>query len=209
VGLLHSFLDHLSHDELLARVDLALDGASLGIWDWDLRDDSVQFDRRWCHMLGLVHEDTPMHLDTWRTRVHPDDLAGAYRDIQAHLDGRTPRYENIHRMRHTNGEWVHILDRGRVSGRDASGRPTRFTGTHLDVTATERAQQVLAEHDRQLHDLVAHLPSAVAMLDTRLRYLAASAAWLAMHDLEGPDAGGSRLRRRRTLGGRVRASAAR
>jgi PAS domain S-box-containing protein len=185
VGLLHSFLDHLSHDELLARVDLALDGASLGIWDWDLRDDSVQFDRRWCHMLGLVHEDTPMHLDTWRTRVHPDDLAGAYRDIQAHLDGRTPRYENIHRMRHTNGEWVHILDRGRVSGRDASGRPTRFTGTHLDVTATERAQQVLAEHDRQLHDLVAHLPSAVAMLDTRLRYLAASAAWLAMHDLEG------------------------
>ena len=38
-----------------------------------LRDDAVQFDRRWCEMLGLDHEVTPMHLDTWRERVHPDD----------------------------------------------------------------------------------------------------------------------------------------
>lgn len=183
MGLLHAFLDHLSHEELLARVDLALEGAHLGIWDWDLRDDSVQFDRRWCEMLGLVHAETPMHLDTWRLRVHPDDLAGCYRDIQAHLEGKTPSYENVHRMRHTRGDWVYIMDRGRVSGRAPDGRPIRFTGTHLDVTVTERAKQVLAEHDRQLHDLVAHLPSAVAMLDTRLRYLAASESWLNMHGL--------------------------
>lgn len=183
MGLMRAFSDHLSHEELLARVDLALEGAHLGIWDWDLRDNTVQFDRRWCEMLGLVHADTPMHLDTWRLRVHTDDLAGCYRDIQAHLAGTTPRYENVHRMRHTSGEWLYILDRGRISGRDPDGRPTRFTGTHLDITTTERAKQVLAEHDRQLRDLVAHLPTAVAMLDTRLCYLAASESWLSMHHL--------------------------
>ncbi len=141
---LREFLDHPTHEELLDRLDLALEGAGLGIWDWDLRDDAVQFDRRWCEMLGLDHVVTPMHLDTWRARVHPDDIDGCYRDIAAHIEGRTPRYENTHRMRHADGSWVHILDRGRISGRDADGRPVRFTGTHLDISQWVRARDAAA-----------------------------------------------------------------
>jgi PAS domain S-box-containing protein len=141
---LREFLDHPTHEELLDRLDLALEGAGLGIWDWDLRDNAVQFDRRWCEMLGLDHVVTPMHLDTWRERVHPDDIDGCYRDIAAHIEGRTPRYENTHRMRHADGSWMHILDRGRISGRDADGRPVRFTGTHLDITQWVRARDAAA-----------------------------------------------------------------
>jgi hypothetical protein len=77
-------------------------------------------------MIGLDPATTEMHLKTWEVRVHPDDLAGAYRDIQAHIEGRTARYENIHRMQHTNGSWVYILDRGRISGRDETGKPSRL-----------------------------------------------------------------------------------
>ena len=72
--------------------------------------------------------------------MHPDDLAGCYADIAAHLEGRTAFYENVHRMRHANGEWVHVLDRGRVMEWDDEGRPTRFTGTHTDITAQRRAE---------------------------------------------------------------------
>ena len=54
------FLDSLTHEQLADRLSLALAGGGLGIWDWDLRDDSVQFDRRWCEMLGLEHAKTPM-----------------------------------------------------------------------------------------------------------------------------------------------------
>jgi signal transduction histidine kinase len=177
------FLDSLTHEQLADRLSLALAGGGLGIWDWDLRDDSVQFDRRWCEMLGLVHDDTAMALDTWKSRVHPDDLAACYRDIGAHLEGKVDRYENIHRMRHADGRWIYILDRGRVSGRDEHGRPIRFTGTHLDVTVTEHANRVLADHGRQLEALVANLPSKVAMLDRELRLTAASARWLSEHHL--------------------------
>lgn len=145
---LREFLDHPTHEELLDRLDLALEGAGLGVWDWDLRDDAVQFDRRWCEMLGLDHASTPMRLDTWRARVHPDDLDGCYRDIAAHIEGRTPRYENVHRMRHADGSWVHILDRGRISGRDDFGRPVRFTGTHLDISQSVRAREA-ATHERE------------------------------------------------------------
>lgn len=52
MGALQTFLDSLSAEQLVDRLTLALDGTDLGIWDWDLRDNSVQFDRRW---LSLIH----------------------------------------------------------------------------------------------------------------------------------------------------------
>lgn len=174
---LASFLDSLTTEQLADRLDLALEGATLGIWDWDLRDNSVQFDRRWCEMLGLRHEDVPMELSSWESRVHPDDIGACYADIQAYLRGDTPYYENIHRMRHADGHWVYILDRGRVSGWDEAGKAIRFTGTHFDCTATEQARRSMEQQLGLLARFVRDLPGAVALFDTGGRYLAASDAW--------------------------------
>lgn len=187
------FLDGLTREQLLVRLSLALDGGDVGIWDWDLRDNSVQFDRRWCEMLGLDHASTPMTLATWESRVHPDDLAACSRDIQAHLAGAAPRYENIHRMRHANGEWVHILDRGRVAEVDEHGTPIRFTGTHLDVTVTERARSVLAQEGERLQALVANLPTGVALLGESDVVRAANPRWVAALGLAAPPPPGATL----------------
>ncbi len=116
---------------------LAMQGANLGVWDWYLKDNSVEFDARWCQMLGLDVKEIPMELSTWESRVHPDDLESCYSDIKAYLDGKTEYYENVHRMKHAEGHWVYILDRGRISDWDADGNPTRFTGTHMDITEVE------------------------------------------------------------------------
>lgn len=123
------------------RLDLALEGAGLGIWDWDLTTNDVTFDRRWAEMLGLNVEEIPMALSTWESRVHKDDLDECYKCIKDYMDGRTGRYENIHRMKHVDGRWIYILDRGRFSERDESGRPIRFTGTHFDITELKEAQE--------------------------------------------------------------------
>jgi PAS domain S-box-containing protein len=173
-----AFLDELTPEELMQRLMFALDGAGVGIWDWDLRDDRVQFDERWCEMLGLDHASTPMVLETWSSRVHPDDIAACYRDIAAHVEGRTPRYENVHRMRHADGRWIAILDRGRISGRDAAGRPIRFTGTHSDITETERAKDELLSNQRQLATLVDNLPTGVALFGADLALRVTNRTWL-------------------------------
>ncbi|MBY0313964.1 MAG: PAS domain S-box protein [Bdellovibrionales bacterium] len=125
-------------------LDLALEGAGLGIWDWYLADNSVKFDERWAQMLGLDINEIDMELTTWESRVHPDDLEKCYADIKAYMDGKTEFYENVHRMRHKNGHWVYILDRGRFSDWDQDGRPIRFTGTHFDVSELEKAKQKLS-----------------------------------------------------------------
>ena len=173
-----SFLDDLNPTELAERLQLAVEGAGVGIWDWDLTTDSVHFDRRWCEMLGLDQLKTEMHLSTWDVLIHPDDKEQISEDIRRYMAGETPNYENIHRLRHANGEWVYILDRGAISARDKEGKPTRFTGTHLDVTITEKARIVSEQDQKLLLRLVNDMPAAMAMFDNEVRYLAASEKWL-------------------------------
>lgn len=179
MGLSKAFLDDPAPPQLLERVDLALEGGVLGIWDWDLRDDSVQYDHRWCEMLGLDQHATPMTLETWSLRVHPDDREHCLRDIAAHVEGRTERYENVHRMRHANGEWRYILDRGRVSGRDATGRPIRMTGTYLDVTDRERARRHHDLEDDATIAILARFSATLAHeLNTPLQVISIAAEML-------------------------------
>ncbi|MEM1452028.1 MAG: ATP-binding protein [Planctomycetota bacterium] len=122
------------------RLELVIDGTRLGTWDWNPQTGAVVFNERWAEMLGHAKSEIRDELVEWESRVHPDDLADCYADIQAHIEGRVPFYENIHRMRHKEGHWVYILDRGKIVERDAEGRPVRFTGTHTDITEQKLAE---------------------------------------------------------------------
>lgn len=133
-------------------LNLALGGAALGVWDWNLKSNEMNFDRRWCEMLGLAVEQVSMHLRTWEERVHPEDLQRCYQDIEAYMQGRTDRYENVHRMQHANGEWVYMLVKGRFSAWDEAGKPIRFIGTHLDITHIEKSKIALQESRKRLEE---------------------------------------------------------
>lgn len=122
------------------RLQLVLDSTRLGMWDWSPVTNQVVFDFNWANMLGLKMSDLSMTLDDWSSRVHPDDMDSCLADIKAHLEGKTDFYENMHRMRHADGSWVYILDRGRVVERDSEGNALRFTGTHADMTALKSAE---------------------------------------------------------------------
>ena len=115
-------------------LDLALDGGGLGIWDWNLIDNSVAFDHRWAQILGYDISEIKMDVTTWSGNVHPDDLESCYKDINDYMEGKTDHYENTHRMKHKNGEYIYTLGRGRFSDWDDEGKPIRFTGTIFDLT---------------------------------------------------------------------------
>ncbi|MFC3094454.1 PAS domain-containing hybrid sensor histidine kinase/response regulator [Alteromonas sediminis] len=134
------------------RLELVLEGTRLGMWDWNPQTNDVTFDERWADMLGLKLSDLTQTLSDWQDRVHPDDIEGCFADITAHMEGKVDFYENLHRMKHTDGNWRYILDRGRVVEWDNNGGPIRFTGTHTDVTdlknAELKAQDALLSRNR-------------------------------------------------------------
>jgi len=146
--------------ELLAkheRLRLVLEGARLGMWDWNPQTNEVVFDERWARLLGHELDEIQPSLAEWEDRVHPDDLEACYADIRAHMAGETDFYENVHRMRHRDGRWVYILDRGRIAERDAEGRPTRFTGTHTDITLQKEAELAAQEASRATSTFLARM----------------------------------------------------
>ncbi len=131
--------------ELNERLELAIDGADLGVWDWNMQTDEVEFNDNWATMLGYAPEEIDSHLEEWERRVHPDDIEAVEEDLDAHMAGETDYYETEHRMRTADGDWRWIRDIGKIFERDADGNPVRAVGIHLDIDDQKRAEQALLE----------------------------------------------------------------
>ncbi len=132
------------------RMELALHGADLGTWDWNVTTGEVVFNKRCAEMLGYAEDEITPRVDAWEKLIHPDDLPDVLAAINAHLEGRTDHYETEHRLHHKAGRWVWVLDKGRVIERDGDGKPLRACGTHLDITERKRAEQVARESGERL-----------------------------------------------------------
>jgi PAS domain S-box-containing protein len=125
------------------RFELALRGADLATWDWNLTSGEVQFNSRWAEMRGFRPDEITPKVDSWISGVHPDDWPHVQEVLDACLAGRISEYESEHRVRTRSGDWIWILDRGKVFTRNENGQPVRMVGTELDITARKRAEQEL------------------------------------------------------------------
>ena len=136
---IHGELEYYRDLEL--RHSQVLQVSNLGTWDWDLSSGEMEFNERWAGILGYTLEELqPIDSDTWLRFVHPEDVETSDLALKAHIEGRTPHYECIIRMKHKNGHWVWVLDKGKVVSRDASGKAARISGTHQDVTELIRQE---------------------------------------------------------------------
>ena len=124
------------------RYHLAVSGTNDGIWDWDLRDDTVYYSPVWMKILGYENNPLPHLLSTWSDNVHPEDYAQAIKDIENHLQGNTDIYENFHRIRHHDGHYIWIEAKGKCI-RYQQGKPYRLVGTITDITNKKAAQEAL------------------------------------------------------------------
>ena len=152
--------------ELSERLQLAVEGADVGVWDWNVETGEVRFDERWAGMIGYDADDLAFDLSTWEERVHPDDLDDAWRAIEAHFAGETDLYQSDFRMRTKSGGWRWIRDRGRVVERDEDGDPLRAVGIHIDVTEEKERERDLERYRR----LVNELPDSVCVYDADGRF---------------------------------------
>ena len=132
------------------RLKLALAGAELGAWDWDVVTGHTRYSERWADMLGYDLNELEPHVNQWERLVHPDDRAHVDETVRAHFEGRIDTYTTEHRLRRKSGEWTWVLSKGRVLKRDADGKPLRICGTHLDITDRKLADEALRKSERQL-----------------------------------------------------------
>ena len=138
-------LERLRVQRHLARLEertaLSLPGANDGMWDFDVENNAVWFSPRWRKMLGYDEHDPNIAPD-WRRLVHRDDMARVQAAIRDHIAGKSPMFESVHRMRHTNGEWRWVVSRAKARV-DSTGRLRRLVGVELDITERKLYEDAL------------------------------------------------------------------
>ncbi|MFW9844368.1 MAG: PAS domain S-box protein [Candidatus Thorarchaeota archaeon] len=163
------------------RLDLALQGADLGVWDWDTEKNELKLSDRYKALLGYEPEDIGTDYNVWENLVHPDDIDIMEERWNAHVDGKTPFYSSEHRMRTKSGEYKWILERGKVIEYNAESGTKRASGTILDITERVLAEQALREEETKYRTIVeqslvgiAILPSGstdIKFVNTRLAHM--------------------------------------
>ena len=141
-------------EEALQRLELALKGADLGVWDWHVQTGELFQDEVWLSQLGYAVDDVANNIASWEDRIHPEDRPSVMKAMEECLSGNSPSYSAEHRLLTKSGDYKWILTRGRVLERDAEGKPVRMLGTHLDINKSKVAEASLENSERMFRTLV-------------------------------------------------------
>ncbi len=148
------------------RLRSIIDGTRIGTWEWNVQTGECEFNERWAGMAGYtLAELAPVSIQTWFDLAHPDDLRESNVQLERHFRRETEYYDCYCRMRHRDGHWVWIHDRGRVVKWTDDGRPALLSGTHIDVTAEKEARVELEVSQARLRGLFDRSPVGIALND--------------------------------------------
>lgn len=135
----------LEEQQRLANI---IEGIRVGTWEWNVQTGETFFNEMWAGILGYtLKELSPININSWESLVHPDDLKESERLLQLHFSGELPFYECDCRMRHKNGNWIWIRDRGQVLSWSSDHKPLVMFGTHTDITDLKLAEVTRLENE--------------------------------------------------------------
>jgi diguanylate cyclase (GGDEF)-like protein/PAS domain S-box-containing protein len=167
-------LDETAHalSKSRERLTMAIEASELGLWDWNLQSDEVHHSRL-KEIFGLEPHEVQVMLRDLTPRLHPDDLPVLRRALIEHMKGRSDDYQVEYRIKHADGHWVWIEDRGRAVERDSESRVLRMLGTRRDISARK-----VQEQQQQLAATVFEAASeGIVILDPDYRLLSVNQAF--------------------------------
>lgn len=129
------------------RLKLATASGQLGIWDWNLVDNSMIWDERMFELYGITPDTFPSNIDAWINGLHPEDKQMALDECNSALNGERD-FNTLFRVLHPDGTVLYLKANGSVL-RDDNGRPVRMIGINRDITETQLAsKQLLIEKEK-------------------------------------------------------------
>jgi diguanylate cyclase (GGDEF)-like protein/PAS domain S-box-containing protein len=155
------------------RLNLALEGSSLGLFDWDIVAGQVYHSAHAAAMRGEPAVEATAAPHEWQSFVHPDDLPTMLERMKHAIIDAAPTYDTEFRLKTVSGEWLWVRAHGRVVERDGHGRALRLVGTYADISARKRSEEGL-RHLAEF-DTLTDLPNRALFRD-RLRQALARAA---------------------------------
>ena len=122
---------------------LAIESASLGVWQWDIASGTIHCNDRMFTLLGYGAHELGLDVNAWVALIHPEDLTGWLWAVRSNLrDSQRPLHWEI-RLHHKDGRWVWWMYSGTVVARNAEGRAVRMAGIAYDINAQKELEEQL------------------------------------------------------------------
>ena len=154
---------------------IILNGLNDGVYDYNIETGIIEYSPSYKAMLGHKVEKLGDTHEVFYEHVHPDDLANGIEVMNRYINGETPTYYNIFRLRHKEGQWLWVLSRG-VGVHDETGKMVRLIGTHTDITLQKQREEELAffikENEQQREELSQAKERAEAASQAKSDFLA-------------------------------------
>ena len=174
-GVRHRIRTELARHEGERRLQNVIQGTRAGTWEWNVQSGETVFNERWAEILGYRLADLePVDIRTWASLAHPDDLAASDAQLGQVFTRQRDYYDTECRMRHRDGHWVWVHDRGTVTEWLDDGRPLWMAGTHVDVTEAHESREALRASEERLRDLALTTADWLWEVDAEGRYTSCS-----------------------------------
>ncbi|ATC96359.1 tetratricopeptide repeat protein [Pseudoalteromonas tunicata] len=136
------------------RLKLALWGSGDELWDWDLITGTISRENTF-NNTTLPRDHIGNSMNAMQNVIHPDDFERVKSLFEQHVNNeKTDFFEASYRIKNTFGEWLWVLDRGKVVERDNTGQATRISGTLRDITTLKQQELALIELNSELEQRV-------------------------------------------------------
>ncbi len=149
------------------RFALAMKGANDGLWDWDIKNNNVYLSPRWKEIIGYADHELADTIDTWAKTIIKEDYDRLIKCIEDYKAGSSTSLRCEIRMKHKNGNIIHVLNRGFLI-RGINDEPVRMVGTHIDISEQKRHEQQLKELNNDLENRVTERTNELIKLNTAL-----------------------------------------
>lgn len=156
------------------RLRLSLWGSGDELWDWDLQAGQLYRSSSWHQPLEKPGDSQQFPPN--RSEIHPQDLDRVTSALQQHMHGMTPIFEASYRIKAANGQWIWVLDRGKVVQLNEQGQAIRMTGTLKNIQQLKETEERLSLFARCLDNI----SDAVMVCDTNFALLEVNPAFVSM-----------------------------
>ncbi|WP_242046080.1 MULTISPECIES: PAS domain-containing protein [Calothrix] len=164
-------------EESRERFRLVTNAVNGLVFDWNLKTNEVYRSEKLFDLVGFHPEDVPASASWWQELVDPADVARLQPLVPKLFGSSQHLYEGEYRVRHKNGHWVNVWERGCLI-RDEQGQVIRVVGSTVDISDRKQAEAALRQSEERYRCLAELIPQLVwtanaqgALLDVNKRWL--------------------------------------
>ena len=133
------------------RYDIAVRGASVGLWDWNVVTNELYWSPRFKDLIGINDKEFVPHFSEFQGRLHPEDHDKIISALNDHLELGSP-YDIEYRLLHNDGHYIWIHARGQAIWNE-DNKAIRMAGSVDDISDKKMTEGAIIE-SRQFLELV-------------------------------------------------------